>query len=348
MDAAAKAAWHQALTEALPDDVAETVDDIIAPGPNISFVSLEELHALTPEDPDWIWEGYIAAGTAALIAGKPKVGKTSLVFGLVRAMCNGATEFLGHTIVKDCPLVYVSEEGGATLRDKLPPHGNMSVLTRERAYPQPEWHELIVAAVDEAIAIGARLIVIDTLRKWAKFGAELEKDASAMQRVVSALDAATREGIAVLLVHHQRKAEGEHGDAIAGSNALPGAVDVVLEVQRTAAGGRQRVLLAESRWKTPAALVFEKHDDDDDYDLVAEGDSRREAVGDALVDRVVEFIETNGPSKTTEIRSEIGGKSEAVTVALAHAVQARRLALSKVGSANIYSVPDADADEPAI
>ena len=40
---------------------------------------------------------------------------------------------------------------------------------------------------------------------------------------------ATRAGLAVLLVHHQRKAGGEDGDAIRGSSALAGATDANVE-----------------------------------------------------------------------------------------------------------------------
>ena len=58
--------------------------------------------------------------------------------GLVRAICNGVPDFLGHPVAK-APIVYVSEEGASSLKDKLPPHGEMSILTREGAYPQPQW-----------------------------------------------------------------------------------------------------------------------------------------------------------------------------------------------------------------
>jgi hypothetical protein len=66
----------------------------------------------------------------------------------------------------------------------------------------------------------------------------------------------------VLLVAHQRKSSGEHGEAVRGSNALTGAVDVVVELERPApslsAGKGARVLRAVSRFSsTPEELVFE-------------------------------------------------------------------------------------------
>jgi archaellum biogenesis ATPase FlaH len=261
-----------------------------APEPQpLRFLSLEELHEQAPPEPPWIWEDYLARGTITLIAGKPKVGKSSLVFGLVRAILSNEPTFLGRNITST-GIVYVSEEGKGTLKGKLPMHGDMTIMSREEAWPPPKWAELVQAAVLEAERTGAGLIVIDTLRKWARFAQELEKDASAMQAVVSALDLAVARGLAVVLVHHQRKAEGENGDAVSGTNALPGAVDVVLEVERTETGGNQRVLLAESRWNSPAALLFEKHRDDEDYDLVSVGESKAEVAGDALRQQLYEHI----------------------------------------------------------
>jgi len=313
------------------------------PPPPIRFLSLAELHAATPENPAWVWDGYIAEGTTVLVAGKPKAGKTSLVFGLVRAMCNGVPDFLGRPIAKDCPIVYVSEEGASTLKSKLPPHGDIRILTRENAYPQPTWPELIEAATQEAIDSGARLIIVDTLRKWARFKSEGEKDASTMQAVLASLDAATNAGIAVLLIHHQRKAEGDHGDAVAGTNALTGAVDVVLEIERMTdvpSAHRQRVLTADGRWEqTPGALVFEKHADDSDYDVRAVGDSRSEAVSATLAERILEYVAEVGEPKAGDIKAHMGGREQATVDALAHLVHQEQLQVRMVGSAKMYSLP---------
>jgi hypothetical protein len=247
------------------------------------------------------------------------------------------------------PIVYVSEEGKGTLKGKLPLHGNMTIMSREEAWPPPKWAELVTAAVLEAERTGAGLIVIDTLRKWARFAQELEKDASAMQAVVSALDLAVQHGLAVVLVHHQRKAEGENGDAVSGTNALPGAVDVVLEVERTETGGNQRVLLAESRWNSPAALLFEKHHDDEDYDLVSVGESKSEVASDALKGQLYKHIaEASQPLTTAQVKAAVHGNAEAKAMALEALVREGRVTRQKVGNANIYSPRAMDGDEPEV
>ena len=41
--------------------------------PTLRFLTIAELRAQTPREPEWIWNGYLAAGSLALLAGKPKV-----------------------------------------------------------------------------------------------------------------------------------------------------------------------------------------------------------------------------------------------------------------------------------
>jgi hypothetical protein len=65
-----------------------------------------------------------------------------------------------------------------------------------------------------------------------------------------------------LIVTHQRKSLGEFGEAVRGSNALTGGVDVVLEVERPAPslalGKEARALRAVSRFgSTPDELFVE-------------------------------------------------------------------------------------------
>jgi predicted ATP-dependent serine protease len=264
-----------------------------------------------------VWKGYVYKGSSALIAGKPKVGKSSVVFGLVRAMMNGATEFLGEPIAKDCPIVYVSEESPGTIKDKLPAHGPMTIMTREQAWPPPSWPHLCAQALAEAKRQGAGLIIIDTLRKWAGFATDKEKDASAMQSVISVLDQAMNEGIAVIILHHQRKAEGENGDAISGTNALAGAVDSVIEVERVEDGGRHRVLLTESRWgRSGDVLLFEKHADDHDYDVIGHCESKREAAALAVEGRVLEYVEQHPDVATQEVKDSIAVRADTVAQCL--------------------------------
>ena len=79
--------------------------------------------------------------------------------------------------------------------------------------------------------------MIDTLAFWAGLEVEQEKDAGATAAAMELLLAAARDGLAVLVLHHLRKAEGGQGLGVRGSSAIAGAVDAVVE---SAASTRRR------------------------------------------------------------------------------------------------------------
>jgi hypothetical protein len=227
------------------------------PAVELQFVAPAELRLLAPLEPDWIWQGYLAPKTLTLLAGKPKLGKSTLACAIAQAVDLGADQFLGKP-VRGGRVVYLSEESAGTLAPKLPA-GALRILTRDLAWPRPQWPALITAAVTEAERVEGVLLVVDTFSFWGTLPAEREKDAGAMQAAMEPLLLATRNGLAVLLVHHTRKGGGQDGEAVRGSSALAGAVDIVLELERDEnAPPGQREVKAGSRYlRTPGALVVD-------------------------------------------------------------------------------------------
>jgi hypothetical protein len=68
-------------------------------------------------------------------------------------------------------------------------------------------------------------------------------------------------GLAVIVVSHQRKAAGDHGEAVRGSNALTGTVDVIVEIERIPDVAHARALVGTSRHtSTPEELAVELTD----------------------------------------------------------------------------------------
>jgi len=227
----------------------------------LRFLTLAELRERTPAEPTWLWHGYLATGSVTLLAGKPKAGKSTLAIAVSAAMATGATSFLGRDM-RPGAVVYVSEEGAPTLMHKLPAgDAGMHLLTRDGAWPKPEWPALVNAAVEHSQKVGARLLVIDTAPFWTAMPAEGSKDGDRVQRVMHTLVQATRAGLAVLLTTHTRKAGGEDGDAVSGSTQWTGASDTVLELERPAenAPPTQRLLLGLGRFPaTPAAALIDR------------------------------------------------------------------------------------------
>ena len=225
--------------------------------PTIRFISAAELKASTPPKPPFIAEPYVVQGSITIWSGKPKVGKSTVAFGLATAVVTPGARFLGADVVH-CPAVYVSEESAATLEHKLPQSDDLRVLTRENAWPKPAWPALLDAAVTEALRVGAKLLIIDTAAYWAGLAAEREKDAGAALATMDALVYAASQGLAVVVPMHTRKGGGEDGEGIRGSSAWAGSADVIVEMDRVPDLPRQRVLLALSRYpQTPGTMVVE-------------------------------------------------------------------------------------------
>lgn len=223
---------------------------------------LAELIASSPAEPDWIWLGYLAPGVITVLAGRPKVGKSTLLFALIAAI-NGGSSFCGRS-TRRVSIVLLSEERAATVLDKARPTSwtnLVSVLLHQTAYGT-SWAEIVRQAAEHVGAGG--LLIVDTLADFAGLPADSENNAGAIQEAIRPLQEAAANHRAVLLVTHQRKAAGEHGEAVRGSNALTAAADIVVELERapSSLGPQGRVLKAMSRFgNTPGDLVVSLSED---------------------------------------------------------------------------------------
>ena len=125
-----------------------------------------------------------------------------------------------------------------------------------------------------------------------------EKDAGATQATLDALVLATQANLAVPLAHHQRKSGGEGGDAVRGSGAIFGAVDLLLELERVgeeAPPGHRR-LVATGRWpQTPPVLVVDREPKTGAWGVVGQAASRSEAAALGLRERLLTALPEQGP-----------------------------------------------------
>jgi hypothetical protein len=246
------------------------------------FVPARKLRASLPPEPAGVLGSYLVPKNVTLMGGKPKVGKSTLALAMAEAIGSGAESFLGQPI-NGGPVLYISEESGSTLIHKLPA-GDVRFLTRDLAWPPPSWQELIEITIEETRAVGAVVVVIDTLPYWAGFAAEKEKDAGAMQAALRHAQALAQTGPAVLLEVHLRKGGGEDGEALRGSTALAGTADVILELERVGDSPRERAVLALSRYpSTPGVLVLDHSAADGSWSVVGESSDRRD--GRSIADR---------------------------------------------------------------
>jgi len=194
--------------------------------------------AITFPEPKWAVPGLIAEGVT-LLAGAPKVGKSWLSLNLGVAIAAG-NPALGSLPVEPGPVLYLALEDTprrlqSRMRKVLVGQSASADLTLDTFCPPlPNGGDMYIAGwLDENP--NARLVVIDVFTKVrgrAPLGTNsaYEADYAAIGTIKRIADLY---GVAVLLVHHVRKAASEDFlSTVSGTNGLAGAADAVLVLER--------------------------------------------------------------------------------------------------------------------
>ncbi|MGH3341418.1 MAG: AAA family ATPase [Carbonactinosporaceae bacterium] len=207
------------------------------PGRLPTAFTADELMAMNFPEPRWAVPGILAEGVN-LLAGPPKVGKSWLALGLGLDIAHGGRAF-GAIPTQGGPVLYLALEDtprrlqtrvGKILAGRPAPPG-LTLATACPTLPQ---------GGTEAIAswlgrhTDARMVVIDV---FAKMRGQPPPGASAYEgdytAVTRAKQLADDHGVAVVLVHHVRKAEADDFlTEVSGTNGLTGAADATLVLKR--------------------------------------------------------------------------------------------------------------------
>ncbi|GAA1308191.1 AAA family ATPase [Saccharothrix xinjiangensis] len=208
------------------------------PDPFADAWTADKLMAADFPDPKWAVPGVLCEGVT-LLAGPPKVGKSWMSLGLGLSIASGKPAFGSIDTGPAAPVLYLALEDtarrlktrmGKMLGDQAAPH-LLTLATQCPPLPQ---------GGDRAIAgwlrgnPAARLVVIDVFAKvrGAEPGNVQQYDAD-YAAVGRAKRVADHFGVAVVLVHHVRKAVHEDFLAtVSGTNGIAGAADAVLVLER--------------------------------------------------------------------------------------------------------------------
>lgn len=187
----------------------------------------------------YVVDGYIVEGLTVL-AGAPKARKSWMMLDAAVAVATGDKAF-GTILCEHGDVLFLGlEDNQRRLKDRL---DKMSVIQRN--------HHLMIctqwAAGDEAVeAIEAwargvekpTLVVVDVLARVREFtGREASYEAD-YRALVALHDLASRLAIAVVVIHHTRKAGADDPfDEVSGTRGLTGAADTVLVIRRDNTGG---------------------------------------------------------------------------------------------------------------
>jgi hypothetical protein len=280
----------------------EVVDGVTSR--SLPFRTAADLLAEGDTEPTWLWEHFLALEAITLIAGWAKIGKSTLVAALVRALTRGE-QLLGLS-TRRTKVVYLTEERGVTFKPRARWFGwddQVMILPHHDAYGT-SWESVVEQATAKALEIGAEVLVVDTWAPWAGIRGDQENQTGVTEEKIAPLKRAAAQGLAVLIVAHHRKGGGEHGEGVRGSSALIGQVDVFLELERPKSEAIEgtRVIKAEGRFDNiPEEIVIRLEGDQ----FQALGTQDR-LVDEATWNQVVDYVKEHPAADVKHVSAGTG------------------------------------------
>jgi hypothetical protein len=199
-----------------------------------------------------------------------KGGKTTFLSKLLQVLATGGT-FCGLTVQKTTTLV-LTEEMETIWEDRLKAMSlPAEIMGQSTPFDSKPTIERWTRFLEEAVAPwcqdnGVGLVILDTLAGLGP--AEKESDNSEVAKYMAPLRCLNKLGIAVLVCHHHGW-EGEHSR---GASALPGYVDVIIDMYRDPRLNkktRRRKVQVEGRLRNMLdEMTIELSADGSSYDVV--------------------------------------------------------------------------------
>jgi hypothetical protein len=263
----------------------------------------DELMATEFPEPKWAVPGIISEGVN-LLAGPPKVGKSWLSLGLALSVAAGGTA-MDSVPVDGGPVLYLALEDtprrlqtrmGKILGNNRAPSG-LTLATSCPPLPQGG-NEAIAQWIERNHE--ARMVVIDV---FAKMRGNSAPGASAYDADYAAVGHAKRiadhYGIAVVLVHHVRKAASDDFLAeVSGTNGLAGAADATLVLKR-ARGQADGVLHVTGRDVDEAEYALRFYAEAGAWQLL-EGPAADHTIGDTRA-TILRYVREHPGAKPKQI-----------------------------------------------
>lgn len=221
----------------------------------------------------WIWDGLLAPGQITLLTSMWKTGKTTLLAHLLAQRKAGGM-LAGRAVAPGVSAIVTEEPAGLwqerSAKLGFGPRDCFLCRPFVGAPALAQWQELLDYLGELHRERGVDLAVIDPLAYF--LPAREENHARLLLDALLPLRGLAQEGVALLLLHHPRKAAGPEGMASRGSGVLPAFVDVLMEMylaKPNDVNDRRRRLIAFSRDPaTPRVLLMELTADGSGYRAV--------------------------------------------------------------------------------
>jgi RecA-family ATPase len=164
---------------------------------------------------DWLWPGYLAVGSLAILDGDPGLGKSLLTLDLTARLTAGRAWPDGSASSGPASVVLLCEEDSeSVVVARLRSMG----ADLARTFPWPRLDNLAeglpqlpgeIDRLDQALEeTGARLLIIDPIMAFLDRNVDVNTDANARRALRPLANLAEKRRCAILLVRHLNKHEG--------------------------------------------------------------------------------------------------------------------------------------------
>jgi len=254
---------------------------------------------------------------AAVLAGKPKLGKSFMALSFGIAIAQGGLVMGEIGVDEGEVLILALEDNERRLKKRL-----LGMLDGEpapaRLYMETRWPREDEGGVDVLDAwLGlhpdCQLVVIDTLAKFRPRGVDA-KYAGDYAAIEGLQELAGRHGIAILLVTHYRKAFSDDWlDNVTGTLGIAGAADTILGLERPrgTTGQGTAILHATGRDIHEKDYALKMDNLKGQWTLL--GDAGEFVLGLETAKIVTLLVENAAPMKVNEIASRLGKKRAATS-----------------------------------
>lgn len=302
---------------------------VVDTGPTVAGKQKVESHVYRPEPfnapslmalemadvrmvvPDLLPEGL------AILAGKPKLGKSFMSFNIGIAIAQGGV-VMGELPVEDGEVLILALEDNkrrlkkrlaALLAEELPPER----LYMETQWPREDEGGLVVLDGWLGLHPDCRLVVIDTLAKFRPKGVDA-KYAGDYAAIEGLQELAGKHGIAILLITHYRKAFSDDWlDNVTGTLGIAGAADTILGLERPRGATGQANALLHITGRDIEERDFALKMDSLTGQWVILGNADEYQMGLETAKLIALLRENGAPLKVNEIASRLGKKRAAAS-----------------------------------
>jgi hypothetical protein len=272
------------------------------------LTALPELLAEPEDVTEWVVHDRLPRGGVALLAGKPKSGKSTLVRDLALQVAQGGS-WLGWPCTPGSVWYLVLEDKRSEVRKHFAQMGG-----RDEAiwFVFPETgHDLITLLHERARIEQPALIIVDTLQRLIR-ARDVNDYAEVTIKLTPLLQLARGTSAALLLVHHAGKGDRRGIDSVLGSTALAGSVDNILLLSRTE---RYRLLSTLQRIGPELAPTIVAYDPG--TGRVTRGCTREEAEMDAMKVAMLAALEESAEAlDEADLASHVEGQTRLKRAAL--------------------------------